>query len=163
MRISELPRPSPERLLKQVQAEESKRWGARLKIFLGYAPGVGKSYRMLDEARRRRERGEDVVVGAMQQQQSEELQTLLRKLELIAPLQTCSGQAMNLDAILGRAPQVCVVFPSPPKTLLEAGTHTDGVDVQELMRNGVSVRTSVNLLHVEEYRLSATYGSADLA
>jgi K+-sensing histidine kinase KdpD len=39
-----------------VQAEENKRWGARLKIFLGYAPGVGKSYRMLDEARRRHER-----------------------------------------------------------------------------------------------------------
>jgi len=47
MRVSELPRPSPERLLKQVQAEESKRWGAKLKIFRGYASGVGKSYRML--------------------------------------------------------------------------------------------------------------------
>jgi hypothetical protein len=44
MRVSELPRPSPERLLRQAQAEENKRWGARLKIFLGYAPGVGKSY-----------------------------------------------------------------------------------------------------------------------
>ena len=65
MRVSELPRPSPERLLKQVQAEENKRWGAKLKIFLGYAPGVGKSYRMLDEARRRHERGEDVIVGAV--------------------------------------------------------------------------------------------------
>ncbi len=43
MRTSELSRPNPERLLKQVQAEESKRWGATLKIFLGYAPGVGKS------------------------------------------------------------------------------------------------------------------------
>ena len=83
MRISELPRPSPERLLKQVQAEESKRWGANLKIFLGYAPGVGKSYRMLDEARRRHERGEDVVVGAVQGKQSEDIQALLRKLELI--------------------------------------------------------------------------------
>ena len=66
MRVSELPRPSPERLLRQAQAEENKRWGARLKIFLGYAPGVGKSYRMLDEARRRHERGEDVVVAAIQ-------------------------------------------------------------------------------------------------
>ncbi len=83
MRVSDLPKPSPERLLKQVQAEENKRWGARLKIFLGYAPGVGKSYRMLDEARRRRERGEDVVVGSVQGQQSEEVQALLRKLELM--------------------------------------------------------------------------------
>jgi two-component system, OmpR family, sensor histidine kinase KdpD len=52
MRVSELPRPSPERLLRQAQAEENKRWGARLKIFLGYAPGVGKSYRMLDALER---------------------------------------------------------------------------------------------------------------
>jgi two-component system sensor histidine kinase KdpD len=73
MRITDLPRPSPERLLKQVQADESKRWGARLKIFLGYAPGVGKSYRMLDEARRRRERGEDVVVGAKKFRRSLEI------------------------------------------------------------------------------------------
>jgi two-component system, OmpR family, sensor histidine kinase KdpD len=109
MRVSELPRPSPERLLKQVQAEESKRWGAKLKIFLGYAPGVGKSYRMLDEARRRHERGEDVVVGAVQGQQSEEVQAILRKLEPIPPLRTPEGQAIDLDAILRRAPQVCVI------------------------------------------------------
>src|SRR3984957_21041298 len=107
MRVSELPRPSPERLLKQVQAEENKRWGAKLKIFLGYAPGVGKSYRMLDEARRRHERGEDVIVGAVQGQQSEDVQALLRKLELIPPLQTPGGQAMDLDLFLRRPPQVC--------------------------------------------------------
>jgi two-component system sensor histidine kinase KdpD len=111
MRISELPRPSPERLLKQVQAEESKQRGAKLKIFLGYAPGVGKSYRMLDEARRRHERGEDVVVGAVQGKQSEDIQALLRKLELISPLQTPEGQAVDLDAILRRAPQVCIIDP----------------------------------------------------
>jgi two-component system sensor histidine kinase KdpD len=152
MRISELPRPSPERLLKQVQAEDSKRWGARLKIFLGDAPGVGKSYRMLDEARRRRERGEDVVVGAVQRQQSEELQVLLRKLELIEPLKTPGGQAMDLDAILGRAPQVCVVDPLAAENPPGSRNTYRWQDVQELMRNGVSVLTSVNLLHVEEYR-----------
>ncbi len=135
MRISELPRPSPERLLKQVQAEESKQWGAKLKIFLGYAPGVGKSYRMLDEARRRHERGEDVVVGAVQGQQSEEVQAILRKLEPIPPLQTSEGQAIDLDAILRRAPQVCVIDPlaaqNPP------GSHHAHrwQDVQELLRN----------------------------
>jgi two-component system, OmpR family, sensor histidine kinase KdpD len=57
---------------------ELVQWGAKLKIFLGYAPGVGKSYRMLDETRRRHERGEDVVVGAVQGKQSEDIQALLR-------------------------------------------------------------------------------------
>jgi len=56
-----------------VQAEESKQWGAKLKIFLGYALGVGKYYRMLDEARRRHRRGEDVVIGGLQGQRSEEV------------------------------------------------------------------------------------------
>ena len=152
MRISELPRPSPERLLKQVQAEESKRWGARLKIFLGYAPGVGKSYRMLDEARRRRERGEDVVVGAAQDQQSEEVQALLRNLELIPPLQTPEGQAVNVEAILNRAPQVCVIDPLAAKNPPGSRNPSRWQDVQELLGNGITVLTSVNLLHVEEYK-----------
>jgi two-component system, OmpR family, sensor histidine kinase KdpD len=152
MRISELPGPSPERLLKQVQAEENKRWGAKLKIFLGYAPGVGKSYRMLDEARRRHERGEDVIVGAVQGQQSEDVQALLRKLELIPPLQTPEGQAVDLDAILRRAPQVCVVDPLAAQNPLGSRNPSRWQDVEELLRNGISVLSSVNLLHVEEYK-----------
>ncbi len=61
----ELRRRTPEELLREVQAEEAAVTRGRLKIFLGYASGVGKSFRMLDEARRRKERGEDVVVGAV--------------------------------------------------------------------------------------------------
>jgi len=152
MRLSELPRPSPERLLKQVQAEESKRWGARLKIFLGYAAGVGKSYRMLDEARRRRERGEDVVVGAVQGCQSEDVQALLSKLESIPPLQTPEGAAMDVKTILRRSPQVCVVDPLAAENV-PGGRHAHRwEDVQELLQSGISVLTSINLLHVEEYR-----------
>ncbi len=152
MRMSESPRPSPERLLKRVQAEESKQWGAKLKIFLGYAPGVGKSYRMLDEARRRQERGEDVVVGAVQVQQSEDLQALLRKLELIPPLQTPQGQSLDLDAILRRAPQVCVIDPLAADNPPGNRNSNRWQDVQELLRNGISVLSSVNLLHVQEYK-----------
>ena len=152
MRVSELPRPSPERLLKQVQAEESKRWGAKLKIFLGYSPGVGKSYRMLDEARRRFERGEDVVVAAVQGRQSEDVQALLRKLEVIPPLETAAGQAVDLDAVLRRAPQVCVVDPLAARNPPGSQNQYRWQDVQELLRNGISVLSSVNLLDVEEYK-----------
>ena len=152
MRIADPLRPTPERLLKQVQAEENKRWGARLKIFLGYAPGVGKSYRMLDEGRRRHERGEDVVVGTVQGQQSDDVKALLSTLEIVPSLQTPEGPALDLDAILRRAPQVCVVDPlaagNPPTS---RNSHR-WQDVQELLRNGISVLTSINLLHVEEYR-----------
>jgi len=151
-RVSDLPRPSPDRLLRQVQAEENKQWGARLKIFLGYAPGVGKSYRMLDEARRRHERGEDVVVGAVQGRHSEEVQKILGKLESIPPLETGGGQAMDVDAILRRSPQVCVVDPLAAQNPPGSRNAYRWQDVQDLLRNGVSVLTSVNLLHVEEYK-----------
>ena len=152
MRVSELPRPSPERLLRQAQAEENKRWGAKLKIFLGYAPGVGKSYRMLDEARRRHERGEDVVVAAIQTRQSADLQALVQKLELIPPLQTSEEQAIDVEGVLGRSPQVCVIDPLAARNPPGSRNPHRWQDVQDLLRNGISVLTSVNLLHVEEYK-----------
>jgi two-component system sensor histidine kinase KdpD len=152
MRVSDLPRPSPERLLRQVQAEESKKWGAKLKIFLGYAPGVGKSYRMLDEARRRHERGEDVAVGALQGQRSRDLQALLQSLELIPCAKTSDGETVDVEAILRRAPQVCVIDPLAAKNPSGSRNSHRWEDVLELLRNGISVLTSVNLLHVEEYR-----------
>src|ERR1019366_5644918 len=59
-------RPNPDELLRRVQAEERRERRGRLKIFLGYAPRVGKSLRMFDEGRRRKERGQDVVIAAAQ-------------------------------------------------------------------------------------------------
>src|SRR5690242_17764044 len=103
-------RKTPEELLRQCQAEEAafaKR--GHLKIVLGYASGVGKSFRMFDEARRRRERGQDVVVGAIQPQAPPEVRALLPKLEVI-PMKTVSGgTAIDLDAIIRRHPMVCVI------------------------------------------------------
>src|ERR1039457_4259126 len=106
---------------------------------------------MLDEARRRQERGEDVVVGALQGKQSEDIQALLRKLELIPPLQTPEDQAVDLDAILHRAPQVCVIDPLAAQNPPGSRHPYRWQDVQELLRNGISVLSSVNLLYVEEY------------
>jgi two-component system sensor histidine kinase KdpD len=107
---------------------------------------------MLDEARRRFERGEDVVVAAVQGKQTEEVQAILRKLEVIPPKEGPGIQAIDLEAVLRRAPAVCVVDPlavrNPP------GSHNEyrWQDIQELLRNGISVLSSVNLLHVAEYK-----------
>lgn len=111
-----------------------------------------KSYRMLDEARRRHERGEDVVVGALQGQQSEEVQALVRTLELVPPLNTPVSEAVDVQAILRRAPQVCVIDPLAAKNPEGSLNAYRWQDVQELLRNGISVLTSVNLLHVQEYK-----------
>jgi len=145
-------RPDPEQLLRQLQAEEQFYRRGRLKIFLGYAGGVGKSFRMLDEARRRRERGEDVVVGAMQLKVSPEVEALLQRMVVI-PLRSVNGvPTMDVDAILRRHPQVCVVdglaYDNPPGSAHPKRWQ----DVEHLMSSGISVVATVNLQHIEERR-----------
>src|SRR5215467_1044025 len=81
----------------------------RLKVFLGYASGVGKSFRMLDEGRRRRERGQDVVAAALQPRIPEEIQPLLQTIEVVPTLDVGGVPVMDVDAILKRHPQVCLV------------------------------------------------------
>src|SRR6202021_107733 len=111
-------RRSPEELLQQLQAEEDYGRLGRLKVFLGYASGVGKSFRMLDEGRRRYERGQDVVVGAIQPKTSPETDALLNNLQVI-PLKYVEGvPVMDVEAILARHPAVCLVdglaYDNPP-------------------------------------------------
>src|ERR1700729_106190 len=97
-------RRTPEELLLQVQAEEAQDTRGRLKIFLGYASGVGKSFRMLDEGRRRSERGQDIVVGAIQPRTSPDIDCVLSKLQVI-PLRNVDGvPVMDLTVILARHP-----------------------------------------------------------
>jgi len=82
---SAIRRRTPEELLQQLQAEEDYERRGRLKVFLGYASGVGKSFRMLDEGRRRSGRGQDVVVGAIQAKTPPDIEAVLKKLEVIPP------------------------------------------------------------------------------
>src|SRR5271167_2042925 len=106
---SAMRRRSPEELLQQIQAEEDFERRGRLKVFLGYASGVGKSFRMLDEGRRRRERGQDIVVGAVQPNNDPETQALLDKMEVIPLMRVGGAPAMDVEAILRRRPRVCIV------------------------------------------------------
>jgi two-component system, OmpR family, sensor histidine kinase KdpD len=145
-------RPSPEELLRRVQAEEEYERRGRLKIFLGYASGVGKSFRMLDEGRRRHERGQDVVVGAIQSKSSAELDDVLLKLEVIPLKSTDGGAYMDVEAILKRHPAVCLVdglaYDNPPGNPHQHRWQ----DVEQLLQAGISVITSINLQYVEERR-----------
>jgi two-component system sensor histidine kinase KdpD len=145
-------RKTPEQLLQQVQAEEAAVGKGHLKIFLGYASGVGKSFRMLDEARRRRERGQDVVVGAVQPRVPPEVEALLEKIEVI-PLKTVAqGSAIDLEVLIQRHPAVCFIdglaYDNPPGTR----NRTRWQDVEELLRAGIKVIGSVNIQYVAELR-----------
>lgn len=150
----ELRRKTPEEALRECQAEEqaAARKKGNLKIFLGYASGVGKSFRMLDEARRRRGRGADIVVGAMQPQVPAEVEPLLQKLEVI-PLRNVNGRtAIDLDALLLRHPSVCVIdglaYDNPPGLR----NPTRWQDVKDLLDAGIQVIASINVQYVCELR-----------
>src|SRR5260370_10830856 len=99
-------RPSPEQLLADIEQEEARKRRGRLKVFLGYASGVGKSFQMLDESRRRRERGEDVVVCALQREYPPEVRAILPELEIIPMLKKGGAQTIYVAAVIRRQPQV---------------------------------------------------------
>ena len=145
-------RPDPDLLLKQLAAADEQLQHERLKVFLGYASGVGKSFRMLDEGRRRRARGQDVVIGAIQPDLPLELQHLLETIEVIPLKKVGNGTAMDVEAILRRHPQVCLVdgvaFDNPPGSK----NPQRWMDVEELLAAGIIVITSLNLQHIEERR-----------
>lgn len=142
-------RPDPDALLRQIEGEFEGKAG-RLKVFLGYASGVGKSFKMLDEGRRRRERGQDVVVGAIQEELNEELLPILSKLELIPLRYIRNKPVMDLDAILRRKPMVCLVdglaYDNPPG----CRNAKRWQDVEELINAGISVIGSINVQFIEE-------------
>src|SRR6266403_898106 len=143
-------RKTPEDFLRECQAEEAAVTKGRLKIFLGYASGVGKSFRMLDEARRRRERGQDIVVGAIQPKVPPEVESLMRKLEVI-PLKTVDhGTAIDVETLIRRHPAVCIIdglaYNNPPGLRNPMRWQ----DVQDLLEAGIQVIASINIQYVCE-------------
>jgi two-component system, OmpR family, sensor histidine kinase KdpD len=155
---AEMRRKTPEEYLHECQAEEDAAAASNtghLKIFLGYASGVGKSFRMLDEARRRRERGEDVVVGAVQTQVPAEVEPLLRKLEVVPLKVVDGGTAIDVDALIRRKPCVCIIdglaYNNPPG--LKHSTRWE--DVKDLLEAGIQVIASINIQYVAELREQA--------
>ena len=124
----------------------------RLKVFLGYASGVGKSFRMFDEGRRRKERGQDVVVGAVQSKISVDIESHLETLEIIPTLDVHGAPVMDVETILKRRPEICLVdglaSDNPPQS---RNAHR-WQDVEELLAAGITVVGSVNLQYIDDHR-----------
>lgn len=145
-------RPDPDLLLRRIQAEERRERRGRLKIFLGYSSGVGKTFTMLDEGRRRRERGEDVVVGAIQPKRPPECEAVLAALERVPEREAAGRRAVDVDAILRRRPGVCLIdglaYDNPEGS---RNAHR-WQDVRSLREAGIGVITTVNLQYIAEYQ-----------
>ena len=142
-------RPSPDALLENAERETR----GRLKIFLGAAPGVGKTYEMLMAGRAALADGKDVVIGVVETHGRKETQALVNGFEVIARTQIDYKdhhlQEMDLDAILARRPSL---------VLVDELAHTNApgtrhpkryMDVQEILAHGIDVYSTMNIQHVE--------------
>jgi two-component system sensor histidine kinase KdpD len=142
-------RPSPEALLKE--AERAER--SRLKIFLGAAPGVGKTFAMLEAAWERKRQGADVVVGVVETHGREETQAVLEGLEIV-PRRKIEYRGrmleeMDIDAILARRPQI-VLVDELAHTNVPGSRHPKRYsDVEEILDAGIDVYSTVNIQHLE--------------
>lgn len=142
-------RPSPEALLREAARENR----GRLKIFLGAAPGVGKTYKMLTSAQTARNEGADVVIGVVETHGRLETQALLEGLELVPRRQINYKdhviEEMDLDAILARKPAL-VLVDELAHTNAPGSRHPKRYfDVEELLAAGINVYTTLNIQHVE--------------
>ena len=146
-------RPDPDELLARVREEESRAQRGKLRIFFGYAAGVGKTYAMLAAAQAERAAGTDVVVGYVEPHGRPETEALLEGLESLPVLNvTYRGVTLrefDLDAALARRPDIILVDEL-------AHTNAPGMrhpkrwqDVEELLAAGIDVWTTLNVQHIE--------------
>ena len=146
-------RPSPEAMLRLAQAEEVTAELGKLKIFLGYAAGVGKTYAMLEAARLRKKDGRDVVVGYVESHGRSETDALLDGLKLIPRKEIyylgVALPEMDIDAILTRKPQIALVDELAHTNAPGARHEKRWQDVEELLEAGIDVYTTVNIQHFE--------------
>jgi two-component system, OmpR family, sensor histidine kinase KdpD len=146
-------RPNPDELLSKINEETKKESKGKLKIFFGYAAGVGKTYAMLQEARKQKEEGTDVVVALAETHGRKETEALLDGLEQIprkrVKHENVELEEMDIDAVLVRNPQLVIVDEL-------AHTNAPGCrhlkrfqDVEELLDMGLDVYTTLNIQHLE--------------
>jgi two-component system sensor histidine kinase KdpD len=144
-------RPSPEALLEAARREESQ--NGRLKIFVGAAPGVGKTYAMLENARAKLKAGVDVVVGAVETHGRQETQALLDGLEIVPrrrfEYRDQVIEEMDLDALIARRPKIALVDELAHTNAPGSRHPKRYLDVEELLSNGIDVYTAVNIQHIE--------------
>ena len=146
-------RANPDDLLKKIRQEASEISHGQLKIFFGYAAGVGKTYAMLKAAHTAKRHGVDVVVGYVEPHTRPQTMALLNGLESIPPKavqhKSISLNEFDLDTAINRKPQLILVD-ELAHTNADGSRHTKRYqDVLELLKAGINVYTTVNVQHIE--------------
>jgi len=145
-------RKSPEQLLAEISPPPEKAKGT-LKLFLGYAPGVGKTYSMLTEAIRRHSRGEDVAVGIVETHGRKGIAELIPQLEIVPrkriEYKGTVFEEMDVDAIIQRRPQVVLVDELAHTNIPGSKHRKRYEDVLEILAARIDVLSTVNIQHIE--------------
>ncbi len=146
-------RPNPDDLLARLQSEEQQQTHGRLKIFLGYAAGVGKTYAMLEAAHQRRAERIDIVVGYVETHKRAETEALVADLEIIprrrVEYRRVMLEEMDVDAVLARRPQLALID-ELAHTNAPGSRHPKRYqDVEELLAAGIDVYSTLNIQHLE--------------
>ncbi len=145
-------RPDPDALLARIKAQEAPTTG-RLRIYLGAAPGVGKTFAMLQEAHRRTERGTDLVVGFVETHGRPRTAEQIGDLEVVPPREVLYKgvvlREMDTEAVIRRRPEVALVDELAHTNV--PGSHHEKryEDVQELLAAGITVISTLNIQHIE--------------
>ena len=148
-----LERRDPEQLLESIRQEEKTKTQGRLKIFFGYAAGVGKTYAMLEAAHQAAAAGTDVVLGYIEPHARPDTATLAVGLEQV-PLRhgiyrDIELTELDVDAVLARKPQLVLVDELAHTNAPFCRHQKRAQDVEELLRAGIDVWTTVNVQHIE--------------
>ena len=154
-------RQSPEQILKQIEKEEQSLNRGHLKIFFGYAAGVGKTYAMLKAAHSAKRRGVDVVAGYIEPHARPQTSALVNGLEclpnLVSEYNGITLSEFNLDAALARHPQLILVD-ELAHTNAPVCRHTKRYqDIEELLNAGIDVYTTVNVQHIESLNIESSF------
>jgi two-component system sensor histidine kinase KdpD len=151
--VSESERPTPEQFLAQASEEDANGQRGRLKLFLGAAPGVGKTYAMLEAAQVRRRRGDDVVVGWLETHGRAETEALAKGIERVPPRTVehrgLTLREMDLDAVVERRPALALVDELAHTNAPGSRHARRWQDVEEILEAGIDVLTTLNVQHVE--------------
>jgi two-component system sensor histidine kinase KdpD len=153
--ITEIPnrdagvRPSPDALLQSLQEHER----AKLRVYIGASAGVGKTYKMLEDAHQLKEQGIDVVIAVVESHGRVETEEQIKDLEIIPSkkIEYCDNvfEEMDLQAVIARKPAVAIVDELAHTNIEGAKNEKRYQDVKELLAGGISVITAVNIQHIE--------------
>ena len=153
MADEEYKRPSPEALLKLTQQAEAAQSRGKLTVYFGFAPGVGKTYTMLADARLRKSEGMDVVVGYAETHGRKETDALLEGLEVIPPLvieyMGVKLREADLKKVLERKPKLVLVDELAHTNATGSHNAKRYMDVEEILNAGIDVYTTLNVQHIE--------------